>query len=242
MIVTSRPSLGTQTHLSYACDSSSFGFCGATAKHVGVPMFEEPLRVGVHEASEPPDGVGGTVCTVVVVPAGYFAFVFVTAHVRGGADDGLVSGGTAETALAIRGAILGLMSGLQLEAFVTECWVSNGCFFVRVMEGDVVFVGRALGPSDGWHAAATGRGTRGRLRIDVVEYASGEPRVDETSAGLEQGVVVHSYVLFQGLKTCAVRGVSCGLRAEPYDLCGDSRVVDGVDMFVHKFFQVGLGV
>src|SRR5712671_2290590 len=242
MIVTSRPSLGTQTHLSCACDSSSFGVRGATAKRVGVPMFEEPLGVGIHEASEPPDGVGGTICTVVVVPAGYLTFVFVAAHVRGGADDGLVGGGTAEAALAIRGAILDLMSRLQFEAFVTECWVSNGCLFVRVMEGDVVFVGRALSPSDGWHAAATGRGTCGRLRIDIIKYTSGEPRVDDTSAGLEQGVVVHSYVLIQGLKTCAVRGVSCGLRAEPYDLCGDSRVVDGVDMFIHKFFQVGLGV
>src|SRR5712671_6606605 len=116
--------------------SSSFGFCGATAKRIGVPMFEEPLGVGVHEASEPPDGVGGTVCTMVVVPAGYFAFVLVTAHVRGGADDGLVSGGTTETTLAIRGAILGLMSRLQLEAFVAECWVSNGRLFIRVMEGD----------------------------------------------------------------------------------------------------------
>src|SRR5712672_720907 len=144
MIVTSRPSLGTQTHLSYACDSSSFGFCGATTKRVGVPVFEEPLGIGVHKASEPSDGVGGTIRAVVVVPARYLAFVLVTAHVRGGADDRLVSGSAAEAASAIRGAILGLMSGLQFEAFVAECWVSNGCFFVRVMEGDVVFVGRAL--------------------------------------------------------------------------------------------------
>src|SRR5712671_3237807 len=242
MIVTSRPSLRTQIHLSYACDSSGFGVCGAATKRVGVPVFEEPLGIGVHEASEPPDGVGGTVRAVVVVPARHLAFVLVAAHVRVGANDGFVGGSAAEAASTIRGAVLDLVPGLQLETFVTECGVSNGRLFIRVMEGDVVFVGRALSPSDGWHAAATGRGTCGGLRINVVKYASGEPRVDEASTGLEQGVVVHSYVLFQGLKTCAVRGVSCGLRAEPYDLCGDSRVVDGVDMFIHKFFQVGLGV
>src|SRR5712675_755675 len=112
MIVTSRPSLGTQTHLSYACDSSSFGFCGATAKHVGVPMFQEPLRIGVHEASEPPDGIGGAVCAVVVVPARQLAFVLVATHVRSGANDGLVGGSAAEAALTIRRAVLDLMPGL----------------------------------------------------------------------------------------------------------------------------------
>src|SRR5712671_258403 len=163
MIVTSRPSLRTQTHLSYACDSSSFGFCGAATKRVGVPVFEEPLGVGVHEASEPPDGVRGTVCPVVVVPARYLALVFVAAHVRGDAEDGLMGGAATEAALAIRRAVLDLMSRLQLEAFVTECWVSNGCLFIRVVEGDVVFVRRALSSPDGWHAAATSRGTCGRL-------------------------------------------------------------------------------
>src|SRR5712671_3402749 len=103
MIVTSRPSLRTQTHLSYACDSSSFGFCGATTKRVGVPVFKEPLGIGVHESSEPPDGVGGTVRAVVVVPARYFALVFVAAHVRVGANDGFVGGGATEAALAVRG-------------------------------------------------------------------------------------------------------------------------------------------
>src|SRR5712671_6644302 len=126
MIVTSRPSLRTQTHLSYACDSSSFGVCGATTKRVGVPMFEEPLGVGIHEASEPPDGIGGAVRAVVVVPARYLTLVFVAAHVRGGANDGFVGGSAAEAASTIRGAILNLMPGLQLEAFVTECRVSNG--------------------------------------------------------------------------------------------------------------------
>src|SRR5712671_47670 len=242
MIVTSRPSLGTQTHLSYACDSSSFGFCGATTERVGVPVFEEPLGVGIHEASEPPDGVGGAVRAVVVVPTRYLALVLVTAYMRGGAKDRFVSGGTTEAALTVRGAVLSLVPRLQLEAFVTECWLSNGRLFIWVMEGDVVFVGRALSSSDGWHAAATGRGACGRLRINVVEYASGKSRVDETSTGLEQGVVVHSYVLFQGFETRVIRGTSCGLRTEPHDLCGDSRVVDGVDMFIHELFQVGMGV
>src|SRR5712671_6390419 len=181
MIVTSSPSLRTQTHLSYACDSSSFGVCGVATKCVGVPMFEEPLRVGVHEASEPPDGVRGTICAVVVVPARYLALVFVAAHVRGDAEDGLMGGAATEAALAIRGAVFDLMPRLQLEAFVAECWVSNGCLFVRVVEGDIVFVRRALSSSDGWHAAATGRGACRRLRIYIVKYVSGEPRMDETS-------------------------------------------------------------
>src|SRR5712671_2540724 len=242
MIATSRPSLRTQTHLSYACDSSSFGFCGAATKCFGVPMFEEPLGVGVHEASEPPDGVRGTVCAVMVVPTWYLALVFVATRVRGDAEDRLMGGAATEAALAIRGAVLDLMSRLQLEAFVAECWVSNGCLFIRVVEGDVVFVRRALSSSNGWHAAATGRGACGRLQIDIVKYASREPRMDETSTGLEQGVVIHSNVLFQGLEMRVECGAPCGLRAEPHDLRSDSWVVDGVDMLIHEFFQVGLGV
>src|SRR5712672_1695638 len=132
MIVTSCPSLRTQTHLSYACDPSSLGTCGTTTEGVGVPMFEEHLGIGVHQAGEPSDGVSGTVCAVVVVPAGYFALVFVAAHMRGGA--------ATEAALAIRGAILDLMPGLQFKAFVTECWVPDGRLFVRMVEGDIVFV------------------------------------------------------------------------------------------------------
>jgi len=205
-------------------------------------MFEEPFGVGVHEASEPPDGVGGTVCAVVVVPARHLALVLVATHVRGDADNRLMGGAATEAALAIRGAVFDLMSRLQFEAFVTECWVSNGCLFIWVVEGDIVFVRRALSSSDGWHAAATGRGACRRLRIDIVKYASGEPCVDETSAGLEQGVVIHSDVLFQGLETCVECGASCGLRAEPYDLRSDSWVVNGMDMFIHEFFQASLGV
>src|SRR5712675_708024 len=153
MIVTSRPSLRTQTHLSYACGPSVFGACGAAAKGVSVPMLEERLGVSVHKASEPPNSVSGTIRAVVVVPAGYLALVFVAARVRGNAEDGFVGGAVTETALAIRGAVLDLMPGLQFEAFVTECWVSNGRLFIRVVEGDIIFVRRALSSSDGWHAA-----------------------------------------------------------------------------------------
>jgi len=112
VIVTSRPSLRTQTHLSYACDFSSSGCCGATTKRVGVPMFEEPLGVGIHEASESPDGVGGTVRAVVVVPARYRALVLVAAQVRSGAYDGFVGGGATEAASAVRGTVLSLMPRL----------------------------------------------------------------------------------------------------------------------------------
>ena len=122
---------------------------------------------------------------MVVVPTRHFALVFVAARVRGDAEDGFVGGAATEAALAIRGAILDLMPGLQLEAFVTECWVSDGCLFVRMVEGDVVLVRRALSSSDGWHAAATDRGTCGRLQVDVIKDASGEPRMDETTTRLE---------------------------------------------------------
>jgi len=211
MIVTSRPSLRTQTHLSYTCEPSRFVACGVAAKGFGIPLFEEHLGVGVHEACEPPNCVGGTICAVVVVPTGHLALVFIAARVQGDAEDGFVGGAVAKATLAIRGAVLDLVPGLQLEAFVTECWVSDGCLFIRVVEGDIVFVRRALSSSDGWHAAATSRGTCGRLRVDIVEDASGEPRVDETATGLKQGIVVHSNVLFQGLEVCAERGTPSGL-------------------------------
>jgi len=90
MIVTSRPSLRTQTHLSYVGEPSRFVACGAAAKSVGIPMFEEHLGVGIHEACEPPNGVSRAIRAVVVVPAGYLAFVLVATHVRGDANDGLM--------------------------------------------------------------------------------------------------------------------------------------------------------
>src|SRR5712671_48957 len=115
MIVTSRPSLRTQTHLSYTCEPSRFVACGAAAKGVGVPMFEEHPGVGVHEACEPPNSISGAIRAVVVMPAGYLALVLVAMHVRGDADDGLVGVAVAEAASSIRGAILDLVPGLQLK-------------------------------------------------------------------------------------------------------------------------------
>ena len=229
MIVTSRPSLRTQNPLELCL----LGTCGAAAKRVGVPMFEEHFGVGVQEAGEPSNGVGGTIRAVVIVPARHLALVLVASHMRGDADDRLVDVTVAETASSVRGAVLDLVPRLQFEAFVAECWVSDCGLLVWVMEGDIVFVGRALGSSDGWHATAAGRGTRGRLRIYVIEDASGEPRVDETTTCLEQGVVVHSDVLFQGLESCAERGASSSLGAEPYDFRCDPGVVDGVDVLIH---------
>src|SRR5882672_12492839 len=148
--------------------------CSAAAKGVSVPVFEEHPGVGVHEACESPHGVSGAIRAVVVVSAGHLALVFVASHVRSDAEDRFVGCAVAEATASIRGAILDLVPGLQLEAFVTECWVSDGRLLVWVVEGDVVFVGRTLGPSDGWHATATGRGAPGRLRVDVVKNASGE--------------------------------------------------------------------
>jgi len=112
MIVTSRPSLRTQTHLSYAFTSFSFGTCGAAAKRVGIPMFEEHLGVGVQEASESPHGVGGTVRAVVIMPARHLALVFVASHVRGDAEDRLVDVAVAKTASSVRGAVLNLVPRL----------------------------------------------------------------------------------------------------------------------------------
>ena len=100
---------------------------------------------------------------------------------------------------------------MQLETFITECRASDCCLFIWVVKGDVIFVGRALGSTDGWHAAATGRGASGRLQVDIVKNVSGEPHVYETATGLEQCIVVHLDVLFQGLEMCVVRGTSGSL-------------------------------
>jgi len=79
---------------------------------------------------------------VVVVPAGYLALVLIATRMRGGADDRLMGIAVAEAASSIRGAVFDLMPGLQLEAFIAECRVSNGRLFVRVVEWDVVFIRR----------------------------------------------------------------------------------------------------
>src|SRR5712671_5142679 len=113
MIVTSRPSLRTQTHLSQTCELSKFdrGACtrGTAAKGIGVPMFKELAGVGVHEACKPPKGVSGTVCPVVVVPTRYLALVFRATHVRGDAEDGLVDVAVAEATAPIVRAVLDLV-------------------------------------------------------------------------------------------------------------------------------------
>ena len=101
MIVTSRPSLRTQTHLSYVGEPSRFVACGAATKGVSIPMFEERLGVGVHEACEPPNCVGGAVCAMVVVPTGYPALVLIATRVWGDAEDGFVGGAVAKATLAI---------------------------------------------------------------------------------------------------------------------------------------------
>ena len=170
---------------------------------------------------------------MMVVPARHLALVLVASHMRGDADDRLVDVAVAETASSVRGAVLDLVPRLQFEAFVAECWVPDGGLLIWVVEGDVVFIRRSLGSSDGWHAAPTGRGTRGRLRVDIIEDASGEPCMDKATTCLEQGIVVHSDVLFQGLEPCTERGASGGLGAESYDFRCDSGVVNSVDMLIH---------
>src|SRR5712675_1362603 len=246
MIVTSRPSLRTQTHLSQTCELSKFDrrACarGTAAKGVGVPVFEERGWVGIHEACKPPKGIGGTVCPVVVVPARHLALVLCATHVRGDAEDGLVDVAVTEATAPIARAVPDLMVRLQFEAFITECWLARRGPLVRMVEGDVVFIGRALSSSDCWHATTMDGGTGGRLRVYIVKDVSGEPRVYETATGLEQGVVVHPNVLLQGLEACAERGAPSGLRAESHDLCCDTGIVYGMDVSVHELLQAGVGV
>jgi len=86
---------------------------------------------------------------MVVVPAGYLALVLIATHVRGNAKYGFVDVAAAEAALSITGAVLDLVVGLEFEAFVAECGVAYCGFLVGMMEGDIIFVGRALRSSDG---------------------------------------------------------------------------------------------
>jgi len=99
-----------------------------------------------------------------------------------------------------------------------------------------------LSSSDSWHVATADGGTGGRLQVDIIKDASGEPRVYETAMGLEQGIVVHSDVLFQGLEACVEYGAPTGLRAESHDLCCDTGIVNCVDVSVHQSLQACLGV
>src|SRR5712671_7356479 len=86
------------------------------------------------------------------------------------------------------------------------------------------------------------RGTGGRLRVNIIEDASGGPHMYEMTPSFEQGIVVHPDVLFQGLEMRVECGASGGLGTEPYDLCRDSGVVDCVDMLIHELFEAGLGM
>src|SRR5712675_2962350 len=101
MIVTSRPSLRTQTHLSQTCELSKLNTCSMATKGVGIPMFEERAGVGVQEVCKPPNGICGTVGAVMMVPARHLAFILVATHVRGDADHGLVDVAVTKTAAPI---------------------------------------------------------------------------------------------------------------------------------------------
>jgi len=83
--------------------------CGVAAKGIGVPMFEERSRVGVHEACKPPKGVSGTIRAMVVVPARHLALVLRATHVRGDAEYGLVDVAIAEATSPIVRAVLDLV-------------------------------------------------------------------------------------------------------------------------------------
>src|SRR5712672_141874 len=113
MIVTSRPSLRTQTHLSQTSELSKFDRCayarGTAAKGVSVPMFEERAGVGIHEACKPPKGIRGTIRPMMVVPARHLALVLRATHVRGDAEDGLVDVAIAEATAPIAWAVLDLV-------------------------------------------------------------------------------------------------------------------------------------
>ena len=95
--------------MSQTCELSKFDTCGMAAKGISVPLFEECARVGVQEASKPPNGISGTVHAMVVVPARHLALVLRATHVRGDAKDGLVDVTVAEAATPIIRAILGLV-------------------------------------------------------------------------------------------------------------------------------------
>src|SRR5712672_3215328 len=144
MIVTSRPSLRTQTHLSRENTSSLLGVGGTTVDVVRVPLFEERCGVRIEEAGEPSQGVGRAVSAMVVVPARHFALVLVATHVRGDANNGLVDVAVAETAASITRAVFDGVVGPQFEAFVTERWLADCGHFIWVVERDLIFIGRAL--------------------------------------------------------------------------------------------------
>ena len=75
-------------------------------------MFEEHPWVGIQEAGEPSNGVGGAVRAVVMMPTRHLALVLVASRMRGDANDRLVDVAVAEAASSIRGAVLDLVSRL----------------------------------------------------------------------------------------------------------------------------------
>ena len=152
---------------------------------MGIPMLEECAGVGVQEAGEPPYCVCGAISSMVVVPARHFALVLRAVHVRRDTEDRLMIGAATKAALSITWAVTDLMVGLEFKAFITECGLVGGWSFVRVVEGDIIFVGRALCSSHRGHASTANWGTGGRLRINVIKNTSGEPCMYEMVTGLE---------------------------------------------------------
>ena len=109
MIITSRPSLRTQTHLSQTCKFSKLDTCGAVAKCISVPMLKECCGVDVQEAGKPPNSVCGAISTMEVVPAGDLALVLIATHVRGDANHGLVDIAVTKATVPIARAVLDLV-------------------------------------------------------------------------------------------------------------------------------------
>jgi len=72
-------------------------------------VLEEQARVGVHEACEPPNGIGGTVRAMVMMPARHLALVFRAMHVQGYAYNGFVDVAVAEATAPVARAVLDLV-------------------------------------------------------------------------------------------------------------------------------------
>jgi len=86
-------------------------------------------------------------------------------------------------------------------------------------------------------------GTGGRLRVNIVKDASGEPRVYETATGLE--TERRRFILMSSSKD-----LRRALNVARLVVCERNRTTSavtpgsfyGVDMSVHELFQGGLGV
>jgi len=128
------------------------------AERVGIPMLEEHLGVGVHEVSEPPNSVGRAIRAVIVVPARHLALVLVANAYVGRCRRWTCGRRCRRSNIVVQRTVLDLVPRLQLKAFVTECWVPDGGFFIRVVERDVVLIRRALSSANGRHTTVAGRG------------------------------------------------------------------------------------